>query len=113
VGVFLLAVDGGRVVGVAMMFCRTLARLKGIGEFVIYVRQDYQGQGLGSCPTRTFLGEARSRGLHRVGLGVVADNRAAIKVYEQAGFAFEGRLRDACFGDDGRYHYQVIMGIIL
>jgi len=112
-GVLFLALEGSRVVAVAMIFGRTLTRLKGIGEFVIYVHQDYQGQGLGTFLTKRILQEARSRGFHRIGLNVVANNTAAVQVYRQAGFVEEGRLKDAFFGDDGKYHDELIMGVIL
>jgi RimJ/RimL family protein N-acetyltransferase len=112
-GVLLLALNRAQVVGVAMIFGRALTRLKGIGEFVIYIHQDYQGKGLGTFITRQILKEAKRKGFHRVGLGVVADNAAAIKAYVRAGFLQEGRLKDAFFGDDGRYHDQLVMGIIL
>jgi RimJ/RimL family protein N-acetyltransferase len=112
-GILLLAFDRDKVVAVAMIYGRDLTRLKGIGELVIYVHQDYQGQGLGSFLTQELLRGARSRGFHRVGLEVVADNMRAVRVYERAGFATEGRLRDAFFGDDERYHDQLVMGIIL
>jgi RimJ/RimL family protein N-acetyltransferase len=112
-GVLLLALDRDRVVGVAMVFGRQALRLRGVGEFVIYLHQDYQGQGLGTHLTRVILQEARSRGFHRVGLEVVAENAAAIKVYQRAGFSVEGRLKDAFFGDDGKYHDQLIMGVVL
>jgi RimJ/RimL family protein N-acetyltransferase len=112
-GSILLAFGGERVVGVAMVFGRGLARLKGVGEFVIYLHQDYHGQGLGTFLTHVILQEAKSKGFHRVGLEVVADNAGAIKMYERAGFVYEGRLRDAFFGDDEKYHDQLIMSILL
>ena len=112
-GVILLALDGTNVIGVAMVFGRVMSRLRGVGEFVIYVHQDYQHQGLGTFLTKTVLEEAKKKGFHRVGLEVVADNTAAVKAYKRAGFAIEGRLRDAFFGDDGVYHEQLVMAIIL
>jgi RimJ/RimL family protein N-acetyltransferase len=112
-GILLLALDRANVVGVSMIFGRALARLKGVGELVIYIHQGYHGQGLGSFLTRTILLEAKRRGFHRVGLEVVADNVAAIKMYERAGFLREGRLKDAFFGDDGKYHDELVMGILL
>ncbi len=51
-GVLLLAFDGRKVVGVAMIYGRGRTRFKGIGEFVTYIHQDYHAKGLG-----TFLRE--------------------------------------------------------
>jgi RimJ/RimL family protein N-acetyltransferase len=33
-------------------------------------------------------------------------------MYERAGFLREGRLKDAFFGDDGKYHDELVMGIL-
>ncbi len=112
-GILLLAFDEDKVVGTAMIYGRANDRLKGIGELVMYLHQNYQGQGLGTFLTRALLEGARSRGFHRVGLEVVADNVIAIKAYQCAGFVLEGRLKDAFFGDDLGYHDQLVMGIIL
>lgn len=112
-GALFLAFDGGRVVGVAMIYGRGRTRFKGIGEFVTYIHQDYHAKGLGTYLSTTILQEAKARGFHRVSLEVVADNTGAIKAYERAGFLHEGRMKDAFLGDDGKYHDELIMGIIL
>lgn len=112
-GMLILALEGRKVVGVAMVYGRGRTRFKGIGEFVTYIHQDYHSQGLGTFLARTSLQEARSRGFHRVTLEVVADNAGAIKAYERAGFLHEGRMKDAFVDDDGKYHDQLVMGIIL
>jgi RimJ/RimL family protein N-acetyltransferase len=44
---------------------------------------------------------------------VVADNVPAIKAYERAAFVQEGRLKDAFLDDSGKYHDQLVMGVIL
>ena len=112
-GFLLLALDKDKVVGTAIVFGGTLNRLRGIGELVIYLHQAYQGQGLATFLTRMLLDSARSRGFHRVGLEVVADNVRATKVYERTGFVVEGKLKDAFFGDDQMYHDELVTGVIL
>jgi RimJ/RimL family protein N-acetyltransferase len=111
--VVFVALDGDRMVGFAEIFAATGFRLKGIGTYVIYIHQDYQNQGLGRQVTELVLEEARKRGFHRLTLGVVAEHKAAIRVYERAGFQHEGRMREAYFADDQKYHDNLIMGIIL
>jgi len=59
------------------------------------------------------MDQARRRGFHRISLRVVAENAAAIRVYEKAGFKHEGTMKDAYFGDDEKYHDNLIMSIIL
>jgi RimJ/RimL family protein N-acetyltransferase len=49
----------------------------------------------------------------RIGMRVVADNKPAIHLYEKFGFNAEGVMRDSSFGDDGRYHDEVVMGLVL
>jgi RimJ/RimL family protein N-acetyltransferase len=80
---------------------------------LIYLHQDYHKVGLGTAMTRSIVELASEERLHRIGLSVVADNEIAIRVYEKVGFVVEGVLRDAYFGDDGRYHDEVHMGLIL
>ncbi len=111
--ILFIALDGRRVVGVATIVGSALSGLKGIGTFITYVHQDYQNQGLGTQLTVSILEEARKKSFHRVSLEVVADNAAAIRAYEKAGFVREGRMKDAHFGGDRKYHDNLTMGIIL
>ena len=50
---------------------------------------------------------------HRIGLAVVADNKPTISLYRKFGFKIEGVKRDAYFGEDGKYHGEIVMGLIL
>lgn len=109
----LLALDGDRVIGVATVWGSARPREKGIGAFATYIHQDYQNKGLGSEMTKLVLDLAGRRGFHRISLQVVAENTAAIRVYVKVGFRLEGRMKDSYFGDDQRYHDNLIMGIIL
>jgi len=111
--ILLVALDGKRVVGVARIMGSALSGLKGIGTFITYIHQDYQNQGLGTQLTRSILEEARKKEFHRVSLEVVAENTAAVRAYEKAGFVYEGRLKDTFYGEDGKYHDTLAMGIIL
>jgi RimJ/RimL family protein N-acetyltransferase len=111
--ILFIALDGKRVVGVTRIGGSALSGLKGIGTFITYIHQDYQNQGLGTHLTVSILEEARKKSFHRVSLEVVADNTAAIRAYEKAGFVHEGRMKDAHFGGDRKYHDTLTMGIIL
>lgn len=71
-----------------------------------------RGRGLGTEACHLVLRHAFDRlGLHRVGLGVVEDNRGAIRAYEKVGFQVEGALRQA-IQRDGRSFDVVRMGIL-
>ncbi len=61
-----------------------------------------RGRGIGSEATRLVLGHAFDRlNLHRVALGVVADNLPAIRSYEKVGFREEGTYRQAILREGG------------
>lgn len=49
--------------------------------------------------------------LHKIALGVYADNVAAVKMYQKIGFCIEGTLRQHLFMD-GAYHDKYVMGIL-
>ena len=51
--------------------------------------------------------------MHRIGLHVIADNKIAVHLYEKFGFRVEGIMRDAYLGADGKYHDEIVMGLIL
>ena len=61
-GILLLAIDQSNLVGVAMVFGRALSRMKGVGELVMYLHQDYQGVGLGTFLAKTLLESVESKG---------------------------------------------------
>jgi len=61
---------------------------------------------------KTLLNLAELEGMHRVGLHVVADNKSAIHLYEKFGFKIEGVMKDAYFGEDGKYHDELAMRLV-
>jgi RimJ/RimL family protein N-acetyltransferase len=78
----------------------------GIGE------PDYRGKGYGSEALRLILRYAFNElNLERVGLDVIANNLAAIRAYERAGFRQEGTLRGAVLRD-GQRHDRIVMGVL-
>lgn len=71
-----------------------------------------RGRGVGKWSVAWMLSHAfGDLGLHRVELGVLADNAVAIHVYEKVGFSHEGRRRDACF-KDGRWLDMLTMAVL-
>jgi RimJ/RimL family protein N-acetyltransferase len=70
------------------------------------------GQGYGVETVRMILAFAwNDLNLHRVTAQAFADNRRAIACYAKAGFAEEGRLREAAYVD-GRWKAIVVMGAV-
>ena len=110
--VIVLALYNENVVGHLQVFVSLSPRLKGVGELLIYLHQDYLNKGLGTHMTAFALDLSKKKGMHRVSLQVVRDNTRAVHLYEKMGFALEGILKDSYFGVDGCYHDMLQMAKI-
>ncbi|MHA2191353.1 MAG: N-acetyltransferase family protein [Candidatus Thorarchaeota archaeon] len=111
-GLSLVAVFESRIIGVSAVYQFPRPREKGLGGMMIYILQDFHGVGLGTAMTENLLTLAKNKGLHRIGLEVVEDNEAAVRLYKKLGFEIEGVLKDAYYGSDGKYHNLFAMGIL-
>jgi RimJ/RimL family protein N-acetyltransferase len=111
--IIVLGFDGERVVGHLQISLATNARFRGTGELFIYLHQDFQNAGLGAAFMTEGIAQAKARRMHRVELTVVAENHRAIRLYEKIGFQREGLKRENYLGEDGNYHDEVQMGILL
>lgn len=80
-------------------------------NFRIALRAAFRDRGLGSEATRLILDHAFAIGLHRVGLEVYAFNPRARRVYEKAGFVYEGTRRDALLWD-GEWTDAIVMSVL-
>jgi [ribosomal protein S5]-alanine N-acetyltransferase len=82
-------------------------------EFGIVIgAKDCWNKGYGTEATVLLIDYAfRRLNLHKVMLGVVETNHAAIKIYEKIGFKVEGRLREQLYVD-GRYRDNILMGAL-
>jgi len=109
----LIAEYRNRIVGYASVYKFPHPRRRGIGDLVMYLHQDFHNVGLGKAMLGHLLELARKEGMHRIGLHVIADNRIAVHLYEKFGFKVEGVMKDSYLGADGRYHDELVMGIIL
>jgi putative acetyltransferase len=109
----LVAVYDRRIVGLAMIGKGTRERRRGVGDLAMYLHQDFQNAGLGTAMLSRLLNLAEKEGLHRIGIRVVADNKIAIRLYEKFGFRGEGILKESYFGQDKRYHDELVMGLVL
>lgn len=112
-GLSIVAIFENKIVGIAAIHQFTRPRERGIGDMMLYIHQDFHGVGLGTVMTENLLVLAKRKGLHRMGLEVVEDNDAAVRLYKKLGFEIEGTKRDAYYGADGKYHNMLVMGILL
>lgn len=72
-------------------------------EYAITLRKKAQGRGIAKMATKMILQKAFDEyGLNRVYLSVLADNDAAIRLYEKCGFIYEGEFRNH-FYINGKY----------
>jgi RimJ/RimL family protein N-acetyltransferase len=102
-----------RLIGYAQIHKGSNPRRRGTVGLAIYLHQDYHGVGLGTEMVGLLLEAAEEHGVHKVNLDTVADNEAAIRLFEKMGFEVEGRIRDSYRGLDGGYHDIIAMGKIL
>ena len=109
----IVAFYNDKIVGHAQIFKFPHPRLKATGDLIVYLHQSFHSVGLGTVMLSELIKLAKKEGLHRIGLAVVADNKPAINLYEKFCFKIEGMKRDAYFGEDLKYHDEVVMGLIL
>ena len=83
----LVAVAGGEIIG----SLHVDASRFGFGEIGMAVSRQWRGRGVGSALLASAIDWARSRGLHKLSLGVFPHNAAAIALYRRFGFIEEGR----------------------
>jgi len=102
-----------KIVGLANIHKFLHPRRKGLGDLAIYLHQDFHNVGLGTAMTERLLQLAKNEKMHRIELTVVKENKIALRLYEKFGFQIEGVSKDAFYGQDGRYHDIINMGLIL
>jgi len=108
-----VAVHGGKIVGHAQVLKFPRPQRKGTGDLIIYLHQDFHNVGLGTAMLTKLVELTKKEGLHRIGLTVIADNKRAIRLYQKMGFTIEGVMKDSYFGEDRKYHDELVMGLIL
>jgi ribosomal protein S18 acetylase RimI-like enzyme len=95
-GVDLIAVDAqGEVMGWIDIQPLPWEGMRHVGSLGMGVRGEWRRRGVGRALLTAALAAASERGIKRVELEVFASNSGAVRLYEQAGFAHEGRKRGA------------------
>ena len=69
----------------------------------IALYREYWGRGIGEQMMRVLLAEAKKAGYEQAELEVVADNKAAVALYEKIGFQTHGHLPRYMKYKDGSY----------
>jgi len=90
-----------------------ISKINKSGEFYILIgEKDMWGKGIGTKVTELILNIGFTDiNLNRIFLTVSEPNTGGINAYKNAGFKFEGKMRQACFRDN-QFHDKIIMSII-
>jgi RimJ/RimL family protein N-acetyltransferase len=109
----IVAFYNDKIVGDARIFKFPHPRRRGTCDLAIYLHQDFHNVGLGTAMLTKLIELAKKDRLHRIGLSVVADSKLAVHLYQKLGFKIEGVMKDAYLGEDGKYHDELVMGLML
>jgi ribosomal protein S18 acetylase RimI-like enzyme len=104
----LVAIDNDEVVGLL-----SLDEHFGFGELGMFVAADRRGRGIGSALVEAAIERARSRGLHKLALGVFPHNEGALRLYRKFGFVEEGRRVRHIRRQNGELWDLIEMGLLL
>jgi RimJ/RimL family protein N-acetyltransferase len=105
----LVAVAGDEVVG-SIHIGRSR---HGFGDVGMAVAREWRGRGVGSALLAAAIEWAREQGLHKLSLGVFAQNAAAIGLYRKFGFVAEGRRVKHFRRENGELWDAIDMGLLL
>lgn len=79
----------------------------------MYLHPDLHNRGFGTDATRTLCHHLfEAEGHHRLTIDPAADNHAAIRCYEKAGFKRVGIMRQYERGGDGTFHDGLLMDML-
>jgi len=112
-GVVLIAEYQDRIVGLSSMFF--LRQKSGhIGDFGIMLDKNFRHLGLGFKLSQSLInmGKEKLDGLDLIQLGVFAENKPAIKLYENLGFKVVARIPNK-FKYENRYFEEILMHLCL
>lgn len=99
----LVALREGELLGHLMMGPEVSARRRHVAGFGIWIRDDAQGQGVGSQLLAAAIDLADNwQNILRLEITVYVDNEVAIALYRKFGFEVEGEGKDYAFRN-GRY----------
>ena len=99
----LVACVEGEIVGQVFLQIFPRPRRKHVGQIGMSVRDDYQGQGVGSALMQAAVDMADHwLNILRLELEVYTDNEPAVRLYKKFGFEIEGTLKKFAFRD-GEY----------
>lgn len=105
--------DGQLVGSAGVNMVRNRDKTRHRAQFGISVVRQFWGVGIGQALTQAAIDMARQMGYLQLELEVVAENEAAIHLYEKLGFAEFGRNPLAFRTRQGRWQEVVLMRLVL
>jgi aminoglycoside 6'-N-acetyltransferase len=82
------------------------------GWIDIFVGDDFAGRGIGTAAVKQGVEMLLARGHHRVTIDPDAQNAAAIRCYEKAGFTRVGVTRSSWRGPGGEWSDELLMEFV-
>lgn len=110
--IMLVAEVKGELSGYCFVFGGKANRIGHSAHIVIGILEKYRGQGIGTAFFTEVDQWAKRQGLHRLELTVMAENEAAIGLYQKAGFVVEG-MKKHSIHIDGVFKDEYVMGKLL
>ena len=109
-GCYLVAEDGGRIVGHAMLEPMSLRAVSHVFRLTIVVHSGHWRRGIGTLMMKALTAWAtEAPAAHKIELSVRSSNEPAKRLYEKFGFVEEGRLRNRIRLADGGFVDDVTM----
>jgi RimJ/RimL family protein N-acetyltransferase len=107
-----IAIDEGAVVAYAAVI-PGVGWSSHVGELRLVVDPAYRRRGLGTTLAQRAMLEAFRLGLHKLSVEVVADQAAAIQLFQVLGFGGEAILRDHVRDRDGHLHDLIVLAHVV
>ena len=107
-----VAANEAELAGLAICRRHPAPERDSIVQLDLGVDEKYRRRGFGNTLVHQAIDWARTTGAHRVQLAVVADNAAAISLYQKHGFEIEGTLRQG-FRLESRFYDVHVMARLL
>ncbi|AQQ52088.1 GNAT family N-acetyltransferase [Planococcus lenghuensis] len=108
----LIAILNGRQAGYLFFIGNSAKRAAHRAAIVVGVLPEFQGRGIGQALLKKAEESASHRQVSRLELTVAAENKAAIHLYEKAGYMVEGTRRHALL-IDGQLQDELYMAKLL
>ena len=111
--IMILGIVNNNIVSIAQISSPSRKKIAHNSEVAISVRKDYWRSGIGSNVMAELIRLAKERGtIKNISLGVKANNKDAIRMYEKFDFRKVGVHRDY-FNVDGNYDDEILMDLYI